>query len=106
MTECYTSPAELSEAVASIPDVQQFAMTTDGDTGDGWTFYNIPDDTVAAVLSDLEQRLDACPVCMYAALRRAGWAGYITAAFNLKERIADYWNEVNMAEERRGYGYC
>jgi hypothetical protein len=104
MPECYTSPAELAEAVASIPDVKQFVHQSGDDLGD-WEWFDIPNDTVAAVLADLEQRLDACPVCMYAALRRAGWAGMVREQFNLKERIADCWNEANRAEERARYGY-
>ncbi|MEN6426073.1 MAG: hypothetical protein ABFE13_11960 [Phycisphaerales bacterium] len=103
--EMMTTPEALEAAVWAIPDVRQFAITTDGDTGDGWTFYSIPDDVVDKTLADLEDRLDGCPVCVYSALRQAGWAGFITDKFDLEERIAAYWSDVNQEEDRYSYGY-
>ena len=99
-----TSPEELAEAVASIPNVEQFKHSNSDEFGES-EWYSIPEETVKTVLADLSDRFDGCPVCTFTALRQAGWAGIIHGQFNLKERIAAWWSDVNNEEDRRSYGY-
>lgn len=96
--EINTQPEELAVAVASLPDVEQFKTTLANEYGGG-DFYSIPGDVRKQVVSDLDDRLNGCPACVFAALRQSGWAAFVTTEFDLKQRLHDWWSEVNAARE-------
>jgi len=56
-------------------------------------------------LDKLREISGNCPMCILAALRQSGYAGYFFGSFNYQKEREAFWNEYNSKQNRDFYIY-